>query len=164
MKTTINLIAVALLATVTMSAQVQKDVQKKTTTKKVRVTDDNQITTKVIEDTDAEIDVIEVEGNDELNQQAKVIKKDDKTSAVVANENVENSKNKMMVAQKQKAQQMELEQSKKMMMEKAEQERMALEKMKKERMAELERRRKELMERPKGMAKLKKDPDGDGIN
>ncbi|HBR54326.1 MAG TPA: hypothetical protein DEA82_09125, partial [Flavobacteriaceae bacterium] len=129
MKTTINLIAVALLATVTMSAQVQKDVQKKTTTKKVRVTDDNQITTKVIEDTDAEIDVIEVEGNDELNQQAKVIKKDDKTSAVVANENVENSKNKMMVAQKQKAQQMELEQSKKMMMEKAEQERMALEKM-----------------------------------
>jgi|TARA_R110000751_G_scaffold217380_1_gene320408 fibronectin type 3 domain-containing protein len=164
MKTTINLIAVALLATVTMSAQVQKDVQKKTTTKKVRVTDDNQITTKVIEDTDAEIDVIEVEGNDELNQQAKVIKKDDKTSAVVANENVENSKNKMMVAQKQKAQQMELEKSKKMMMEKAEQERMALEKMKKERMAELERRRKELMERPKGMAKLKKDPDGDGIN
>ena len=164
MKTTINLIAVALLATVTMSAQVQKDVQKKTTTKKVRVTDDNQITTKVIEDTDAEIDVIEVEGNDELNQQAKVIKKDDKTSAVVANENVENSKNKMMVAQKQKAQQMELEKSKKMMMEKAEQERMALEKMKKERMAELERRRKELMERPKGMAKLKKDPDGDGVN
>ena len=164
MKTTINLIAVALLATVTMSAQVQKDVQKKTTTKKVRVTDDNQITTKVIEDTDAEIDVIEVEGNDELNQQAKVIKKDDKTSAVVANENVENSKNKMMVAQKQKAQQMELEQSKKMMMEKAEQERMALEKMKKERMTELERRRNELMERPKGMAKLKKDPDGDGIN
>ncbi len=164
MKTTINLIAVALLATVTMSAQVQKDVQKKTTTKKVRVTDDNQITTKVIEDTDAEIDVIEVEGNDELNQQAKVIKKDDKTSAVVANDNVENSKNKMMVAQKQKAKQMELEKSKKMMMEKAEQERMALEKMKKERMAELERRRKELMERPKGMAKLKKDPDGDGIN
>ena len=40
----------------------------------------------------------------------------------------------------------------------------SFEKMKKERMAELERRRKELMERPKGMAKLKKDPDGDGIN
>jgi len=164
MKTILSILCVALLSTVAMNAQVQKDVQKKTTIKKVRVTDDKQVTTKVVEDTDAEIDVIEVENND-MQDQAKKIKKLDADKTEVVNSNTsENASNKMLVAERMKAQEMELEKSKKMQLEAAEKEKMAIEANKKKMMEELELRRKELQSRPKGMSKLKKDPDGDGIN
>ncbi|QIE58570.1 hypothetical protein G5B37_03045 [Rasiella rasia] len=163
MKNTISIIAIAMIASMSMNAQVQKDVQKKTTVKTVRVTDNNMISTKIIEDTDAEIDVIEVEGTDDLNQKAKVLKKDADKTEVIGGGDVENAKNKMMVANKKELQQKELEMSKKAMDLKAKKEKMALEQKKKEMMADLEKRRAALTKRPKGMAKLKKDPDGDGI-
>ncbi|RDK85378.1 hypothetical protein [Marinirhabdus gelatinilytica] len=163
MKNTISFLCVAVLFSATLTAQVQKDVQKKTTVKKVRVTDDENVTTKVVEDVDAEIDVIEVEGNDMQDQAKKVKKLDADRTQVVQSTTDENAANKMVVKQKKQAQQMDLEKSKEMMAQRAREEKMAMEQKKKEMMAELEKRRKELESRPKGMAKLKKDPDGDGI-
>ena len=164
MKNTISFLCVAVLFSATLTAQVQKDVQKKTTVKKVRVTDDENVTTKVVEDVDAEIDVIEVEGNDMQDQAKKVKKLDADRTQVVQSTTDENAANKMVVKQKKQAQQMDLEKSKEMMAQRAREEKMAMEQKKKEMMAELEKRRKELESRPKGMAKLKKDPDGDGIH
>ncbi|MAZ72845.1 MAG: hypothetical protein CMC70_06830 [Flavobacteriaceae bacterium] len=152
------------MSTVALQAQVQKDVQKKTTVKKVRVTDDKEVTTKTVEDVDAEVDVIQVENNNMEDQAKKVTTLDADKTKVIGENTDENSANKMIVAQKKRAQLTELERSKQMQMEKAEKERMALEQKKREMMAELEKRRMELQSRPKGMAKLKKDPDGDGIN
>ncbi len=164
MKTILSLLCIAMLSTVTVNAQVQQDVQKKTTVKKVRVTDDKQITTKTVQDTNAEIDVIEVEDNNMQDQAAKVKKMDADKSEVVNSATSMNTANKELVMQKSQMQQMNLEKSKQMQMEAAEKERMALEANKKKMMEELEKRRMELQSRPKGMAKLKKDPDGDGIN
>lgn len=164
MKTILSLLCVALLSTVAVNAQVQKDVQKKTTTKKVRVTDDKQVTTKVVEDTDSQVDVIQVADNNMEDQATKVTKLDADKSEVVNSDTSMNTKNKMLVAQKVKMQQTNLEKSKQMQMELAEKEKMAIEANKKKMMEELEKRRMELQARPKGMAKLKKDPDGDGIN
>lgn len=163
MKTILSILCVAILATAPMNAQVQTDKQKKTTVKKVRVTDNNQISTKVVEDVDAEIDVIAVEGTDELNQKVNVIKKNADKTSVVGGDDVENVENKIKVAAKMKAQQTELERSKQMQMEKAEKERLALEKMKQQMMEDMKKRRMELEKRPKGIVKLR-DPDGDGIN
>lgn len=164
MKTILTLLCVALLSTAAMNAQVQKDVQKKTTIKKVRVTDNTQITTKTVEDIDTEVDLIEVDDTNMEDQAKKITKMNAGRSEVVDEVNADNVANKMEVAQKMKVQQMNLEKSKQMQMEKAREERMALEKMKKEMMEALEKRRAELEARPKGMVKLKKDPDGDGIN
>lgn len=163
MKTILSILCVAVLATVPMSAQVQTNKQKKTTVKKVRVTDNNQISTKVVEDVNADIDVIEVEGTDELNQKVNVVKKNADQTSVVGGEDMENVENKLKVAEKMKAQETALQQSKKMQMEKAEKERLALEKMKKQMMEDMKKRRMELEKRPKGIVKLR-DPDGDGIN
>ena len=164
MKTILSILCIALLSTVTVNAQVQKDVQKKTTTKKVRVSDNNQITTKTVEDVNSEIDVIEVNDNNMEDQAKKVTKMNADKIEVIGETNSENVANKMEVAQKLKAQQMNLEKSKQMQMEAAQKEKMALEANKKKMMEELEKRRMELEARPKGMSKLKKDPDGDGIN
>ncbi|WP_432410345.1 hypothetical protein [Rasiella sp. SM2506] len=164
MKTIVSLLCIALLSTVAVNAQVQKDVQKKTTTKKVRVTDNNQITTKTVEDIDSEIDVIMVDDNNMEDQAKKVTKLNADRTEVVGENNAENVTNKMEVAQKMKVQQMNLEKSKQMQMELAQKEKMALDAIKKKMMADLEKRRMELQARPKGMSKLKKDPDGDGIN
>lgn len=164
MKTIVSLLCVALLSTVALNAQVQKDVQKKTTVKKVRVTNDKEITTKVIEDTDAEVDLIQVEDND-MEDQAKTVKKLDADKVEVVNSSTSaNASNQMKVAEKIQGQQMDLEKSKQMQKEAALKEKMAIEANKKKMMEELKKRRMELEARPKGMSKLKKDPDGDGIN
>ena len=164
MKTILGILTLAFLIAGSVQAQTQKDVQKKTTTKTVRVTDDSQITTKTIEDTDEEIDVIEVKGTDDLNQKASVVKKNADTSKLVGDTNTENSENKKMVATKKEVQLMELEASKKAMELQAQKEKLLLEQKKKAMMEELAKRRAALMKRPKGMAKLQKDPDGDVIN
>jgi hypothetical protein len=164
MKTILSLLCVALLSTVAVNAQVQKDVRTITTVKKVRETNDKKITTKVVQDVNSEVDLIEVEDNNMEDQAKKVNKLDaDKTEVITSNTS-ENTSNKMIVAQKMKAQQAELENSKQMQMEAAKKEKMAIEANKKKMMEELEKRKMELQSRPKGMTKLKKKSDNDGIN
>jgi hypothetical protein len=164
MKTILYILCIAVFSTVGVNAQVQKDVQKKTTIKKVRITDNDKITTKTVEDVDSKIDIIEVDENNMEDQAKKVTKLNADRTEVVGEENADNVANKMKVAQQMKAQQNALEKSRQMQLEQAEKEKMVLEQKKKEMMAELEKRRAELQSRPKGMAKLKKDPDGDGVN
>ncbi len=156
MKTILSILCVVLLSTVTVNAQVQKNVQKKTTTKKVRVTDDKQVTTQTVEDTDAQIDVINVEDNEMEDQAKKVTKMNADMTEVVNSDTSMNTENKMLVDQKMKTQQMNLEKSKQMQMELAEKERKALEANKKKMMEELEKRRMELQIAPKRYGKIEK--------
>ncbi|MAP54839.1 hypothetical protein [Altibacter sp.] len=157
MKKLMGLLCVLALGTYTLQAQENKDVQQKTIVKKVTMTDNDKVVTKVVEETKADIDVIEVEENGELNQEAKVVTKNADKTAVVAEANEENTSNKAMVAVKKKSLENDMEASKKAELEKAEAEKAALEAKKKELEAQMLENRKKLENRPKGMAKLKKD-------
>ncbi|MCW8980552.1 MAG: hypothetical protein OQJ83_04125 [Altibacter sp.] len=157
MKKLMGILCLLAMGTFTMQAQENKDIQQKTIVKKVTMTDNDKVVTKVVEETKADIDVIEVEENGAVNQEAKVITKNADKTAVVAEANEENTTNKAMVAVKKKTLENDLEASKKAEFEKAEAEKAALAAKKKELEAQMLENRKKLESRPKGMAKLKKD-------
>jgi len=157
MKKLMGILCVLAMGTFTMQAQENKDIQQKTIVKKVTMTDNDKVVTKVVEETKADIDVIEVEENGAVNQEAKVITKNADKTAVVAEDNEENTTNKAMVAVKKKTLENDLEASKKAEFEKAEAEKAALAAKKKELEAQMLENRKKLESRPNGMAKLKKD-------
>lgn len=164
MKTILSLLCAALLSTVAVNAQVKKDVQKITTVKKVRTTNDKNVTTKVVQDVNSKIDVIEVEGNNMQDQAKKVKKLDAAKREVIKSNSSENVSNKMIVAEKKKAQQVELKNSRQTQMGEAKKEKEAIDANKKKTMEELEKRKMELQARPKGMTKLKKNSDNNGNN
>lgn len=156
MKQIASIITVALLCASSVIAQENKDIQEKTTVKKVTMRNDDKVTTQVIEETDAELEIIEVEGNDDLDQESTVVTKNLDKKEKVMDSNVENTANKLIVAAKKQIAKEQMKASKQAEMERAAKEKMIMEQNKAKMMAELEARREALESRPKGMAKLKK--------
>jgi len=156
MKQITSILAISLFSVGSIFAQIHTDVQEVTTVKKVTMRDNEQITTQVMEETDADMEVISVKGNNEINQSATVVTTNLNKTEKTMDSNVDNAANKVIVAQKQAMLKKEMEASKLAEMEKAAKEKMILEQNKAKLQAELDARKKALESRPKGMSKLKK--------
>jgi hypothetical protein len=148
--------AVLFLGISTMSAQENKDVDQKTTIKKV-VTKDTTVQTKVTKETDTEVGVVVVEGNEKEDQNRNVVTRKVDDKQVVVDNVSEDADNKAMQEEIARKKKLELEASIKAEKEKAEKEKAALEAIKEAQLKEMEANRQRLQHRPKGMAKLQKD-------
>lgn len=162
MKKLVLMCAASALMIVGVHAQENKTVEKETTVKKVRVSD-TKVETKVVAETETESGVIKVEGTSKQDQESQEIKMKDKDIKVLSDDVSIDERNRMKMEAIKKKQQMELEASIAAQKAEIEKERRALEEKKKQMMKDLEARRASLTARPKGMAKLQRDPDGDGI-
>ncbi|MFC7357291.1 hypothetical protein ACFQO1_06305 [Jejudonia soesokkakensis] len=143
-------------------AQENKTVEKETTVKKVRVSD-TKVETKVVAETETESGVIKVEGTSKQDQGSQEIKMKDKDIKVLSDDISIDERNRMRMEAIKQKQQMELQASIAAQKALVEKERKMLEEKKMQMMKDLEARRAALTARPKGMAKLQRDPDGDGI-
>ncbi|PKA84078.1 hypothetical protein ATE92_2248 [Ulvibacter sp. MAR_2010_11] len=139
-----------------ISAQENKDVDQKTTIKKV-VTKDTTVQTKVIKETDTEVGVVVVEGNEKEDQNTNVVTRKVDDKQVVVDDVSEDANNKAMQEEIARKKKLELEASIKAEKEKAEREKAALAAIKEAQLKEMEANRQRLEHRPKGMAKLQKD-------
>jgi hypothetical protein len=161
MKNIVLMCAASVLMVIGVNAQENKTVEKATTVKKVRVSD-TKVETKIVAETDTESGVIQVEGTNVQDQSSTEIKMKEKDVQVLADNVSIDEKNRMRMEAIKKKQQMELEASIAAQKAEVEKEQQALEAKKMQMMKELEVRRAALTARPKGMAKLQRDPDGDG--
>jgi hypothetical protein len=139
-----------------VQAQENKEVNEKTTVKKV-TTKDTKVETLVVKETETEKGTLTVEGNEKEDQQTVV--KLDKTDdvRVIANEVTLDENNSKLREQNLKNKEIQLEASKQAEMDKAAREKQIIEENKKQMLDAMEERRKALESRPKGMAKLKID-------
>lgn len=154
-KLILTITAIAFGLTVSQ-AQVNRDINKTTTTQKV-VEKDTDVKTKIVQGTEVERKVLQVEGNQKEDQATKVITNTSSDVEVLKNDvSVDAANNAKRIANI-KRQQQELEASKMAQMEKAEMKKKALAEEKMQRQQEMEARRASLESRPKGMAKLKRD-------
>tara|TARA_R110002012_G_scaffold9062_3_gene41640 strand:- start:684 stop:1157 length:474 start_codon:yes stop_codon:yes gene_type:complete len=157
MKKVILSLGVAIFAITGINAQENTDVQSTTTVKKV-TQKGTDVKTKVVAETETDKEIIKVEGNDQQDQSAQVLKKKDVDSKVVADDvsiDAANQEGQIAIKKRQEAD---------LAKNIAEQKAKAAAEAEKQRQAklmqqqkELEARRAELTKRPEGMAKLKKD-------
>lgn len=156
MKTLLLTIAIVAGTVTAVQAQVNTDVKEVTTTQKV-VEKGTDVKTKVVKKTETEKEILEVEGNDQQDQNAKIVKqKSDDLQVIEDNVSID-AENSDKRQQNMQQQQMNLQASIKAEKDKAEKERQMLLEKKAAMQRELEERRAALEARPKGMAKLKKD-------
>ncbi len=157
MKKVILSLAISIFTLAGINAQENKDVQSTTTVKKV-TQKGTDVKTQVIAETKTDKEIIQVEGNDKQDQTSDVIKNKNIDSKVISDDvsvDVANQQQVISIKQQQDA-----ELARKIADQKAE----AAAKAEKERQAklmqqqqELEARRAALTKRPEGMAKLRKD-------
>ncbi|OAB78113.1 hypothetical protein [Cochleicola gelatinilyticus] len=157
MKIILSFLAVSLFAVMPAIAQVKTDVKEETTTKRVTKRD-TEVRTKIVQEIDQEKDLLEVEGNDELNQNSSIkVVKDNKVE-VVKDAVSKDERNVALIEKNKAKKQMDLEESIRAEKERAE---MKAKKAMQEKMAaqqkELAERRAMLEKRPDGIVKLKKD-------
>lgn len=146
----------ALVLALSAQAQVNTDVNKTTTTQRV-VEKDTDVKTKIVQGTEVEMNVLQVEGNQKEDQATKVVTNSTSAVEVVKDDVSIDAANNQKRIDNMKRQQMELEASKQAALQKAEMKKQQLEAQAKQRQAEMEARRAALETRPKGMARLKRD-------
>ncbi len=156
MKKLILTITVIAFGTNVALAQVNTDVNKTTTTQRV-VEKDTNVKTKIVQGTETDMNVLQVEGNQKEDQATKVVTKSSSAVEVVKDDVSVDATNNQKRVDNMKRQQMELEASKQAAFQKAEMKKQQLEAKAQQRQADMEARRAALENRPKGMAKLKKD-------
>jgi len=145
-----------------MQAQVNTDVNEKTTTK--RVTEKGTtVKTKIVKETKTAKDVIKVEGNEKQDQESMRITNVDENNEVIEDVEMVDPENSAGMMAIEKKKEMQLQESIQMQLEKAEKEKQMLMEKKMQMEKEMMERRQALQKRPDGMAKLNKDIDGDGI-
>jgi len=156
MKQIASILAISLFSVGSIIAQESRDVQETTTVKKVTMRNNEKVTTQVIKETDADMEVVKVDGSDEVNQNVTIVTENLDSKKKVIDSNTDNTANKALVAKKQALRKKEMEASKLAEKEKAAKEKLLLEQNKAKLQAEVDARKKSLESRPKGMRKLKK--------
>ena len=154
-KLILTITAIAFGLTVSQ-AQINREVDKTTTTLKV-TEKGTEVKTKVVESSETKSNVLQVEGNLKQDQATKVITNTSSDMQVVKDDVSVDGANNQLRIDNMKRQQMELENSKQAEMKKAEMKKQQLEAEALQRQTEMEVRRAALETRPKGMVKLKKD-------
>jgi len=162
MKNLIMTIAAIALTAFTVQAQVNTDVNEKTTVKKV-TEKGTTVKTKVTKNTKTAKDVLKVEGDDKQDQKAMRITDLDENNEVIENAEMIDPENSARMMANEKRKEMQLQESIDMQMEAAKKEKQMLMDKKMQMEQEMMERRNMLMKRPEGMSKLNKDIDGDGI-